>query len=530
MQSRPGSESLDAAGRLPSPTPKGDSSPLEVAQRHSFHVAIVAAIGLLTLVTVQPLLPGDRLLINNSTLDTVLNTLTAVAAAGAAALAWLRYRIEDDASAIFESSAFLVLCMTRGLIVAIAALGRPDAFGMALDAPQQWPLYALSLARLTSALLLVLATSISLRRLRTTRVPALVVEVGPLVFLLVAFILLANREGFLAPLLGPAGFAALRGDATAAVGMEPIGWLIQGVVAVAYLFAAARYYRIAEERGLAYARYLTIALIVAGFSQILWSMLPGVYRPVVTGDDLLRAVFSVILLIGIGAQFSGDLRALRTANARLRALRSADADRLALEARSRLAREIHDGLSQDLWLAKLKQARLERMTSLPAEAQELVGEVGDAVTRALDNARSVVETMREAASGRNLDESIHRVVTEFENESGIRTEVRGLDALPSLAPNAEDELLRIVREALVNVERHADATVVRISVESADGGTAFELHVTDNGRGFDPAGVGAGAFGLRGMRERAELLGGVVDVISRPTDGTTVAIRLPVQP
>jgi signal transduction histidine kinase len=528
MQRRTGPETLDSNAPVARLTQQRQPPPLDAAQRRTFHVAIGAAIGLLSLVTIVALLPGERILISNSTLDIVLNTLTAVAAAGAAALAWLRYRIEDDVSAVFESAAFLVLCATRSLIVAIAAFGRPDDVGMGLDAPQQWPLYALSLARLASAVLLVMATVATLRRIRVTRIPVLLLEVGPLALLLVCFGLLATAETSLAPVLGPAGFAALRGDPSAQPGMEPIGWLIQAVVAAAYLFAAAGYRRIAEQRGLAYARYLTIALVVAGFSQVHWSLFPGIYRPLVTVDDLLRAVFSVILLTGIGAQFSGDLLALRSANARLRALRTADAERLALEARARLAREIHDGLAQDLWLAKLKQARLDAMTTLPDDARELVAEVGGAVDRALSNARSVVETMRLSSPGRTLDESIQRVVSEFEAESGIRADVAALGGLPHLDPNAEDELLRILREALVNVERHADATVVRVSAGNAGDGATFELRVTDNGRGFDIAGVeDDGSFGIRGMRERAELLGGMVQVSSRPADGTTVAIRLP---
>lgn len=530
MQGRPRSESLELDRPLAAAREQSGALPLDPGQRQAFRVAIGLTVALLTIVLVQGVVPGDRLIINNSTLDVVLNTLTAVAAAGAAALAWLRHRIEDDASAVYESAAFLVLSATRTLIVGIAAFGRPDAFGMALDAPQQWPLYAWSLARLTSALLLVLATGAILQRSRGTRIPAVLVVLGPLAFLLIGFVALAAGESQLIPFLSPHGFAALRGDASAMAGMEAVGWLVQALIAGVYLLAAARYYRIAEERGLAYARYLTIGLVVAGFSQIHWSLLPGIYRPLVTVDDLLRAVFSIILLFGIAAQFSGDLRALRGANARLRAFRSADADRAILEARARLAREIHDGLSQDLWLAKLKQARLTQVKNLPADARELVSEVGDAVDRALDNARTVVETMRMASPGRNLDESIHRVLAEFESESGIRTEMAELNALPSLDRSAEDELLRIVREALVNVERHADATVVRVSATGAADGAAFELRVADNGRGFDTSGVGDDSFGIRGMRERAALLGGVVDVISRPADGTTVAIRLPGAP
>src|SRR5258706_1418032 len=165
-------EPLDDDASLADTTRQREAPPLSADERHSFHVAIGAAVGLLTLATVVTLLPGQRVFVSNSTLDIFLNTLTGVAAAGAAALAWLRYRIEGDVPAVYESAAFLVLFATRTLIVGIAALGRPDAFGMAIDAPQQWPLYAWSLARLASAALLLVATTASLRRIRTTPIPA----------------------------------------------------------------------------------------------------------------------------------------------------------------------------------------------------------------------------------------------------------------------------------------------------------------------------------------------------------------------
>jgi signal transduction histidine kinase len=525
MQSQLRSDPGTAGAAFPGDPEFDGGRTLDAGARRRFDVAIAAAIGILIVITILTLLPGGRLFISNGSLDTVLNTLTSGVAAGAAALAWVRYRIERDVSAVFESSAFVVLFATRALIVTLASLGGADSLGLTIDAPQQWPLYAWSLARLVSAILLILAAAATLRQVRSVRVPALVLELGPLVALLLVFLAILPAEPNLPTFLGPQGIAALRGDPTATPGLEPLGFITAGVIGIAYLGAAAMYHRIASNGGRAYARYLTIALVVAGFSQVHWAIFPGIYRPLVTVDDLLRAVFSVILLLGIGAQFSGDLSALRGANARLRALRTTDAERAALEARARLAREVHDGLSQDLWLAKLKQARLARIGGLPAEAGELVTEVGDAIGRALENARSVLETMREASPGRSVNDSIERLVAEFEAGSGIRVEVAGLETLPVLEPAAEGELVRILREAMLNVEKHADATVVRITAVGANG-AGPELRVADNGRGFDPTDIGAASFGIRGMRERAALIGGSIDISSRPADGTTVAIRL----
>jgi signal transduction histidine kinase len=498
-----------------------------LSERSMFHAAIGVAIAILAALTTVTLLPGERLSISNGYLDVGLNTLTSVVAAGAAALAWARYWIEADTSAVYECAAFLVLFATRLLIVWIAAFGQPDTIGMGIDSPQQWPLYAWSFARLISALLLGVAATTTLRNTPARPLPVLFVLLGPLVVLAVVFIGLMSVDPTLPAFLGPQGLAALRGDPTAAPGMTPLGLAAQAVVGIMYIAAAVQYYRIARDPRRAYARYLTLALIVAAFSQVHWAMFPGIYRPLVTVDDLLRTLFSVILLVGIGAQFQSDLRALRAANVSLRTLRSADVERAALETRARIAREIHDGLSQDLWLAKLKQARLAQVEGLSPEARELVGEVGFAVDRALGSARAVIETMTAISSGRTLEEAIQRTVRTFETESGIRVDLAPLDTLPKLDEPAREEIVRILREALLNIQKHADATVVRVSTQLANRGAGFELRVTDNGHGFDPGTVGPKAFGLRGMHERALLLGGEVDVTSRPTDGTTVSIRVP---
>ena len=501
-----------------------------LSDRGLFHVAIGIAIAILAVLTTITLLPGERLSISNGYLDVGLNTLTSVVAAGAAALAWARYWIEADTSAVYECSAFLILFATRLLIVWLASFGQPDSIGMGIDAPQQWPLYAWSFARLVSAALLGVAATTTLRTTPVKPLPVLLVLLGPLWALGIVFVGLMSLDPQLPAFLGPQGFAALRGDPTATPGMTPLGLAAQAIVGLVYVGAAVQYYRVAREPRRAYASYLTLALIVAAFSQIHWATFPGIYRPLVTVDDLLRTLFSVILLVGIGAQFQSDLRALLAANTSLRALRSADVERAALETRARVAREIHDGLSQDLWLAKLKQARLAQLDNLSADARELVGEVGFAVDRALGSARSVIDTMSAMSSGRTLDEAIKRTVRGFESESGIRVELAPLDGLPKLDEAPREEVVRILREALLNVQKHADATVVRVSASLDDAKDGFALRVTDNGHGFDPANVSPGAFGLRGMRERAQLLGGAVSIASRPTDGTTVTIRVPSQP
>jgi signal transduction histidine kinase len=502
----------------PDPVPSPD-------QLRRFDLTLGAAALILALATVATFLPGLHFILLNGRLDLVLNTLTAIAAAGAAALAWIRFRIEREISAIFESSAFLVLFTTRALLVWISIFGLSAGIGLGLDAPQQWPIYGWTLARALSAVLLVLAAGAILDRTRRAPRWKLLIQVGPSLLILLVIGTLPYLERYLPMLITPSGFASIRGQPGALPAMDLPGVVAQVLVALLYLRGAQLYREVYRQRGRRYAGYLSAALLVASFAQINWAILPGIAQGVVSADDVLRATFSVIILLGIDAQSRADVRALRLANARLQALRSADAERASLEASARLAREVHDGLSQDLWLAKLTQARLAQVPGMPDDAKALASDIGEAVDRALGGARAVLATMRTGSDGPTVGESLERVVEDFGERSGIRTEYTSSGSEPALPSRTGAELIRIVQEALTNVRKHADATVVRVT--ATWGRSTFEVTIVDNGRGFDPGSVDGSTFGITGMRERAGLIGAEITVSSRPKDGTRVVLKMP---
>lgn len=508
------------------PAARTELPPATPDQLRRFNLTLGAIALVLTIGTVATLIPGLHLVIVNGRLDLVLNTLTAVAAAGAAALAWIRYRIEREVSAIFESAAFLVLFTTRALLVWISIFGLSAQIGLGVLAPEQWPIYGWTLARLGTAVLLIVAAAATLNRTRKAPRWRLLVQVGPAFLVLGLIVILSSLEPWLPQLITPAGFQALQGGSGGAVpAMNPPGIAMQVIVALFYFRGAQLYREVYQQRGRRYAGYLSIALVTAGFAQLNWAILPGISQGVVTADDLLRATFSVIILMGIDAQSRADVRALRLANARLQALRSADAERATLEASTRLAREVHDGLSQDLWLAKLTQARLAQVPNLPQDAKALTTDIGEAVDRALGGARAVLATMRTGADGPTVGNSLERVVEDFGERSGILTEYTSSGAEPALPSRTGAELIRIVSEALTNVRKHADATVVRVN--AVWGRSTFEVSITDNGRGFDPESVDGTTFGLVGMRERAELIGADVEIESHHGDGTKIVLRMP---
>lgn len=452
-------------------------------------------------------------------LDPVLNTVTAIAAVGASALAWVRYRGEAHLSAAYESSAFLVLFATRALLVVLAVVNLLSPFGLTTESAQQWPIYAWTLARLATALLLLRAAAIDLkpeRRVSTVAGPAVLVL--PLVAVGFAFVLLPQLETILPVVTMPTGVA--RSAGSFGLTMTPAAIVVQAVVAGVYLWGASLYRQLFRLRGRRYAAYLSLALVIAAFSQVHWAIVPGIYAPVITVDDLLRAGMSFVLLLGIYEQSREDVARLRHANAELEQHRNAEAERAAREAA--IARELHDGIAQELWLAKLKLSGVAAAPDLGPQAQALTAETASVVDRALEQARTAVSSLRARSVGDPLDEALAETVAEFAEKSGIRAEVSG--EIPDVSPRVASEIIRIVGEALANVLKHADATVVRVSVRSEDGVTEFS--VADNGKGYATAQARGTGYGVRGMRERAALIDGDIDIVSKPQDGTRVVLRV----
>jgi signal transduction histidine kinase len=129
------------------------------------------------------------------------------------------------------------------------------------------------------------------------------------------------------------------------------------------------------------------------------------------------------------------------------------------------------------------------------------------------------------ASGSSLAEVLHTYVDDFADRFGIRAEFVVEGEVPRLSARTEAEVLRIVQEALNNVRRHADATLVRVNLDCTEG--AIRATVGDNGKGFDAAARPPDRYGLRGMAERAELIGAGLEIQSRPADGTKVVLNIP---
>jgi signal transduction histidine kinase len=195
-----------------------------------------------------------------------------------------------------------------------------------------------------------------------------------------------------------------------------------------------------------------------------------------------------------------------------------------LEERSRLAREIHDGLAQHLAFLKMRVAWLQR-SSASIEMKHL-HDIEGVLATALTEARQAISTLRSDTGATTTPEALASYLEEFGRVSGLKLEVRQDDQLPEVGPKVRVELLRVVQETLNNVRKHSGATNVDVEMTSDE--EWFTICIQDNGKGFDPSSTPAGHFGVAIMRERAESVGGTFEVSSVRNQGTRVKVAVPV--
>jgi len=194
--------------------------------------------------------------------------------------------------------------------------------------------------------------------------------------------------------------------------------------------------------------------------------------------------------------------------------------------RNRLAREIHDTLAQGLTgvIVQLEAAEDARSRDLDIEAGAHIARARELAAASLREARRSVHAIRpEALSRMDLCAALADLVDKATSRTSLAGSVSVEGDSRPLPKSWEDNLLRIAQEALTNVQRHARATEFRARLAFAS--DSLQLALDDNGQGFDPNQKPDG-FGLRGMRERVEAMGGSLTVESRPGSGTRIAVVL----
>jgi signal transduction histidine kinase len=493
-------------------------------------VLMLATAGILLVATLIPQLDPDlNIVMKDRTLDVALSALTVVAVSGLAVLSFMRYRETGRLASFVQASAYALWATYTATTLLLMVIRVDGRLGLTLGAPEQLPLWVAAAVRMGVAGLFMASGIAALmgiygsarRRMRRIFLPVAVIGLATIVLYPVRDLLppLIEEVGLAALLSEPGDFGLLPGFTVLA--------LATVVIAVGGLLAAIVLYRMTWGRGGpssdAFTALGLVILLAAEVQNAFW---PSVYTNLVTIADMMRLIAYLVLVAGTFADQRSDLRALRSAYTALDRMRVNDAERAALEERARLAREIHDGLAQHLWFAKLK---FERLSGTLSEAdQPLATEVTQALDAAIIEAREALVTMRASlVEDIPFSDMLARAVDDFEDRSGLRVEFALPSGMsPNLAPRVQVELLRIVSEALTNVRKHADATTVRINTDVADG--ELLITVTDNGRGFMTDQAFDQGMGLRGMQERARLIGGSLEVMSELSGGTTVEVRAPV--
>lgn len=191
-----------------------------------------------------------------------------------------------------------------------------------------------------------------------------------------------------------------------------------------------------------------------------------------------------------------------------------------------IASELHDGLVQNITGAQMQLEALAHSGKIPAgEARDVVLKAVGLLRKAVDEARRVILGLRPPAlDEKGLIGAIKSLLTE-EGPSTLKIRFKADIAFRRLHPRLETGIFRIVQEALTNIRRHSKAE--RAEVRLAQIANRLEILIRDSGVGFDPALVQERRFGVRGIFERARLLGGSAQVDSQPGKGTRIVVSLP---
>jgi two-component system sensor histidine kinase UhpB len=198
------------------------------------------------------------------------------------------------------------------------------------------------------------------------------------------------------------------------------------------------------------------------------------------------------------------------------------------EVKRKLARELHDSVAQILTLMVVDMENFKLDQAGQHQVVERVDSLQESTREVLHNLRQVLYDLREEPSTENgFVMQVRTLLTRFERSTGIRSMLRVSAEWPArLSAGTAHNLYRIVEEALNNVRLHSGAA--HVDVLLAANGDGVELTVQDDGRGLPPSeGVRRQGMGMMGMRERAVLLGGALDVTSSGSGGTTVKAVVP---
>ncbi|MDJ0594682.1 MAG: sensor histidine kinase [Pleurocapsa sp. MO_226.B13] len=189
--------------------------------------------------------------------------------------------------------------------------------------------------------------------------------------------------------------------------------------------------------------------------------------------------------------------------------------------RTRIARDIHDSLGHILTSLNIQlevAARMEQHD--PTQAKQALKTAKTLASQAVQEVKLSVNSMRE--ENFNLDRALMNLVQQFQENSSYKIQARF--NFPILPLQTSHQIYCIVQEGLTNIQKHSKASLVRLYGETTP--EQISLKIADNGIGFEPHRLNSG-FGLRGMQERVQMLGGQIKIDSRSRKGTQIQVKIP---
>ncbi len=274
---------------------------------------------------------------------------------------------------------------------------------------------------------------------------------------------------------------------------------------------------------------------------VLLSLLDGALTFLVIGSGLGRpsaglsvAVFRLLIFLLIGLIVSRLAAGERERNTRLaEANRRLEAAANTLEQltisreRNRLARELHDTLAHSLSAVAVQLEAVEALWEAdPTQAHAMLDHSLLLTRSGLNEARRAIQALRTAPlEDLGLNLAIRNLASSEAERGGFQLDLRLPDEMPRLAPDLEHSVYRIAEEALRNVTRHAGARHVQVSLDA--GARELSLVIQDDGCGFagqaDPE---LNHYGIKGMQERAEMIGALLHIDSQPGSGTRMSLQM----
>ena len=464
----------------------------EERREHGVALAVWTTAAASTATVAITVLPFVRFAYPAPALHVVLETTNALIALLVAYLVYGRFRESRR-----WQDLLLLLALCTGATANLALTALPSA--VALTSGDELHRWQALLIRLVGTLALTLAALAPVaRRVRRRQAVWAAVSVAVVVVVVSATATLLGDR--LPPTVDPA--LALPDASRPRLVAHPFVLAAQAVGAAMYAVAAVAFTRRGSRGQDELMRWLGAGCVLAAFSRVHYLLFPSLYSEFVYVGDAFRLGFFVFMLIGA----SREIRAYWAVRARA----------AVLEDRRRMARDLHDGLAQELTYIRAQSQRLADRPDADI-AQRITAAAG----RAADEARRAISALTRPVS-EAFPAALQRVADELAHRHDVKI-VTDLDHAAEVSPSRDEALLRIVSEAVHNAVRHGQATRIEVRLTARP----LEMTVTDDGRGFDASTRAAGGFGLTSMRERAEGVGAALDVSSVPGQGTTVAVRWP---